>query len=555
MSVASAPHLNSPVNSLMDYPDQDVFISYSRSDKTFVKLLHEKLRIAGRGTWVDWEDIPITAEWWREIEAGIESTNTFIFIISPDSVKSKVCRQEIDHAVFNHKRLLPIVWREGFDQEQVHPALRRHNWLFFRENDDFNPAFQSLIKALDTDLDHVKTHTRLLVRANEWVHKRCNESFLLRGSDLEEAEQWLTKGADKEPFPAQVQREYIIQSRRAETERQKAENRRQKIALVSVSFALCVAGIFGLVAFSQWQKAERRQLSSIATTSEALFSSNQVFDALIESLRAGTTLDRSIWTRDDQLRSEVVTLLQQSVYWVREHNTLEGHSETVWGVSFSPDGQTLGTASWDGTAKIWSADGRESITLQGHSDRINNISFSPDGQRIATGSFDQTMKLWSRDGHLLHTFQGHSQGVWDVSFSPDGTVLATTSQDGTAKLWRSDGKLLATLEGHTDEVHSVSFSPDGQTLATASRDKTVKLWTVEGQPIRTIASHNGAVWDVSFSPDGRTLATAGNDNALTLWNLDYVGDLQELVTRGCDWVQDYLETNPSVEASDRKICS
>ncbi|MBD2059564.1 toll/interleukin-1 receptor domain-containing protein [Oculatella sp. FACHB-28] len=141
MFVASAPHLDSST----DGTDQDVFISYSRADKTFVKSLYEKLSATGRGAWVDWEDIPITAEWWREIEAGIESTNTFVFIISPASVQSKVCRQEIDHAVFNHKRLLPIVWREGFEQEQVHPALRRHNWLFFRESDDSDQALQSLI--------------------------------------------------------------------------------------------------------------------------------------------------------------------------------------------------------------------------------------------------------------------------------------------------------------------------------------------------------------------------------------------------------------------------
>ena len=63
----------------------DVFISYSRRDTDFVRRLHEALNARGRDTWVDWEDIPLTAEWWEEIKTGIEATDSFVFIISPDS--------------------------------------------------------------------------------------------------------------------------------------------------------------------------------------------------------------------------------------------------------------------------------------------------------------------------------------------------------------------------------------------------------------------------------------------------------------------------------------
>lgn len=89
----------------------DVFISYSRRDKEFVFILQNALKAQNRETWVDWKDIPLSADWWAEIEAGIEATNTFVFVISPDSVVSKVCNQEIEHAVKNNKRLVPIVRR------------------------------------------------------------------------------------------------------------------------------------------------------------------------------------------------------------------------------------------------------------------------------------------------------------------------------------------------------------------------------------------------------------------------------------------------------------
>ena len=77
----------------------DVFISYSRKDKDFVRRLHDSITKANRESWVDWEDIPTAADWWREICNGIEAADTFIFVISPDSVESNVCRDEIVHAV------------------------------------------------------------------------------------------------------------------------------------------------------------------------------------------------------------------------------------------------------------------------------------------------------------------------------------------------------------------------------------------------------------------------------------------------------------------------
>jgi hypothetical protein len=89
----------------------DVFISYSRKDKTFVRQLHAGLAALNRDVWVDWEDIPPTADWWNEIREGIEGANTFTCIISPDFVRSDVCRREVECAVANNKRIVPVVCR------------------------------------------------------------------------------------------------------------------------------------------------------------------------------------------------------------------------------------------------------------------------------------------------------------------------------------------------------------------------------------------------------------------------------------------------------------
>ena len=116
-----------------------VFISYSRKDIGFAKKLTGELQKGDLDFWVDWEGIPPTVDWMRQIEKGIEEADTFVFILSPDSIQSKVCREEIGYAVKNGKRLIPIVARE-ITGEEAPPELSHLNWIFLRETDDFNES-------------------------------------------------------------------------------------------------------------------------------------------------------------------------------------------------------------------------------------------------------------------------------------------------------------------------------------------------------------------------------------------------------------------------------
>ena len=84
-----------------------VFISYSRKDNTFVRRLYDALRERGRKVWVDWEGIPPTDKWLVKIHSAIDEADAFLFVISPDSVSSDVCDIELNHAIKQHKRLVP----------------------------------------------------------------------------------------------------------------------------------------------------------------------------------------------------------------------------------------------------------------------------------------------------------------------------------------------------------------------------------------------------------------------------------------------------------------
>jgi WD40 repeat protein len=75
--------------------------------------------------------------------------------------------------------------------------------------------------------------------------------------------------------------------------------------------------------------------------------------------------------------------------------TLEGHTDFVRSVAYSPDGKTPASGSKDETIKLWDvATGKERATLGGDKGPVESVAYSPDGKTLASGSYDQTIKLW-----------------------------------------------------------------------------------------------------------------------------------------------------------------
>jgi hypothetical protein len=170
----------------------DVFISYSRKDTEFVRKLVDSLKADGLDVWVDFEDIPFATDWWKEIVSGIEAAQSTIFVLSPDSLQSKVCSLEVNYIINNKKRLIPILIREqevnALDTTQytVPKAIRNLNWIFFHNEKIYDESYKKLRDTMNTNFESVRDHTRLLLKAREWENSGRNTSFLLRGAELQD---------------------------------------------------------------------------------------------------------------------------------------------------------------------------------------------------------------------------------------------------------------------------------------------------------------------------------------------------------------------------------
>ncbi|RCJ26554.1 hypothetical protein A6S26_14210 [Nostoc sp. ATCC 43529] len=237
------------------------------------------------------------------------------------------------------------------------------------------------------------------------------------------------------------------------------------------------------------------------------------------------------------------------IYPLSEH-------KNVTSLSFSPNQKIIAFGTDEGFIELWKWDGTLikpwTKFFTGHKNWVTSVSFSPDGKTIASGGDDNgTIELRRLDGTLISTLTGHRNGINSTGFSPDGKIIASGSKDQTVKLWQLDGTLIATLTGHSSSVTSVSFSPDGEIIASGSDDQTIKLWKKDGVPITTLLDHKGSVTSVNFSADGKIIASASKDDKVILWSWQ----LDDLLPRGCQWLQDYFLNHPEDYKSLKQSCN
>jgi WD40 repeat protein len=533
-----------------------VFLSYSRKDSEFAKWLRHGLQEGQIDVFQDVEDTLPGEEWWRRLQGLITQSDTVIFVLSPHSVSSTVCRNEVAHALKLNKRVFPVVI-EDINWATAPDGLIKLHGVFFNDVGQRDESLKRLIEALQTDIAWIREHTRLGELAQHWDTHGRPAGDLLRGRPLEEAEHWLTQRPKTARSPSNLQQQYIRASRTAA--------RKWARTLVAASLAVAIAtSSLGIVAFLQKTEVQRREGMLLVQKSRMLteFARQNLRDedAVTAALLAGEALpDETDSSRPYYPSAEFV--LHKALRERRERLVLGGTQYIVREAIFSPDERFVLTAENDGRVRIWDAaagnevgelkpqgkrgartvqyspDGRK--ILVGYDDGIARVFdattrellrelrtpstsirvavFSPDGRRILTAGEEDSGTLWDvTTGKVEITFAGRGLTVEGAAFNADGTMVVTVSNDRTARIWNThDGTEFTRLRA---EVRNAVFSPDGQQILTASDDSTARLWDANGKEITTLVGHDARVLFVDFSPDGKHIVTTSADKTARLWD-------------------------------------
>ncbi|HEV3383976.1 MAG TPA: WD40 repeat domain-containing protein, partial [Gemmata sp.] len=172
------------------------------------------------------------------------------------------------------------------------------------------------------------------------------------------------------------------------------------------------------------------------------------------------------------------------------HVSFAGHKDAVYALAFAPDGKTLATAGYDRLIHLWDVSPGQltntavittpRLTLKDHSDTIYGLSFHPDGLLLASAGADRAVKVWDiASGRRLYTLSDPTDWVYCVSWSPDKKHLAAGGVDKSVRVWEADkesGRLIHSVFAHEKAVSRLAYSTDGNTLYSVGEDKVIKAW-------------------------------------------------------------------------------
>ena len=488
----------------------DVFVSYAREDQATVRRLYDALVARGRDAWVDWEGIEPSDRWMESVQEAIDAADAVVVVLSPESLDSEVCRQEVERATAVNKRLIPVVARDVPDGAAP-PALAELNWIFAREGiDDPEEAADAIVRALDTDIDLVRTHTLVLTRAQAWQLAGRRTSPLLRGEELRRAEEWVSRAAaGAKPTPTELQAAFVAESRRA-------ARRRQRIA-VTGSLAIAALSV-GLAVFALISRSQAIHESDVAE-GQALTAESSA--ALPADPELSLLLARDAIGKDASPAARLAFLTALDLTTVR---AVYRRPPGVIAVSWDPAGRLVAVACQDGSLVLWDPRAKKvARVLRANRHAVYAAAWSPDGRVLAGAGADDDVHLWDpRSGRQIRTLRGHTAPVLALAFSADGRYLISGSEDATARVWQvsTDG-LVHVLSGHRGFVRGVAIVPGNRFVVTAATgDGHTVLWDTgtwrpmhSFQPRLVSQAPNG----IAVDPTGSLVAIAGEDGLVRLW--------------------------------------
>lgn len=230
-------------------------------------------------------------------------------------------------------------------------------------------------------------------------------------------------------------------------------------------------------------------------------------------------------------KSLVSGSFQEIAIWDADKGTLTkkitGFAHNVVALAYSIDGKLLGTAGGEptveGEVKVFqTSDWKQVMDVKnGHSDTVYGLCFSPDGKMLATGSADKFVKVWEvPSAKFVKSFEGHTHHVLDIGWAADGKLLASAGGDNTVKVWDFEkGEQARTIQAHGKQVTRLMFVGKKPEFVTAGGDNQVKMFNAtNGGNVRTFAGATDFVYAVGANPEGTIVAAGGQEGVVRVYN-------------------------------------
>ncbi|HZY68836.1 MAG TPA: toll/interleukin-1 receptor domain-containing protein [Devosia sp.] len=515
----------------------NVFISYSRKDAEAADRLHAALLAEGLNPYLDKHDIAAGEDWRARLGGLIDSADTMVFLISPDSIASTVCDWEINHAELKGKRILPVVAR---DAQNVPERLKRLNYVFMRTAEEEADSLARLADALAVDIGWIRAHTRYGEDAGEWDKAGRPARLLLRGASISEAEQWRDTRPPTAPQLTELQSAFIAASRRAATTRQRG--------WIAGSLAVAAVAVgLSVYAFLQQQAAEtsRRETATVLATSD-LRQGTQLVDVSDTAADGLAYLARAAEGGDPRAETRLWTMLQQRSFWLPVAST-----------SAAPDAEQPPTAP-SVPAEI--AERFANVDVNGTTQPTTNIAVSGDGRFVFTAVGDVpnevpvSIRVWNADGTpLTEWWEPPYSGDFylyrvEGTFNADGRYLAVELEG-----WRETSTLIVydmvemkqletsiTATGLLPQEQSIGFNSVRFIERAATDDREAATYLLTGSAKGDAVLH--ALWDgrleevarnrhrsavsvADIDPDEQWLMSAGWDRSISISTIHSYGEV------------------------------